>query len=63
MKTFLAFLAGVALTAAAQSFAQLNGEMTIPNVTIRDITTQKDIMVCKYAMFMANGHYVMCARN
>ena len=56
------FAAGAFSTITVQSFAQLNGELTIPTVTIRDAVTQKDILVCKWAMFMANGHYIMCTR-
>lgn len=61
-KAALVFTAGALSAIAFQAFAQLNGETTIPDVRIRDIKTQKDILVCKYAMFLADGHYVMCGR-
>ena len=62
IKAVAIFVAGVLSAIAVQAFAQLNGEITIPYVWVRDIKTQKNILYCKYTMFLADGHYVMCGR-
>lgn len=60
LKVIVAFVMGVVSGVAVPSFAQFNGEMTIPSVSVVDFVTNKELLYCRYVMHMLNGHQIMC---
>ena len=62
MKLLLSFLAGALSTIAIGALAQLADGGTVAQVKVVDFTTRQELTQCYAAMFLLDGHAILCMR-
>jgi hypothetical protein len=62
MRNVLWFVAGSLTTLGFSAVAQLTDGATIPMVKVVDFTTRQELTQCYAAMFMLDGHAILCMR-
>jgi hypothetical protein len=61
-KPLLSFLAGILSTVAVGAVAQLSDGATVSQVKVVDFSTRQELTQCYAAVFLLDGHAIMCMR-